>query len=189
MTEEDILYQFEQQKNKHLTYSIILDLAGMLTYMIPFFGEAADLIYAPFYGIAIYSMYKVRLSKTKALLGGVFGTIEELLPFVDIIPTASLMWLYTYKTRRQKTIQTFTNQFVSDRQTVRDALNPQPKRPSFFKRLTNSIVSIFYEAPQKQHEYVDYTEVPSSNDNIVIEQKQIEKLPSGESNINTNDFV
>ena len=95
MNEEQILAEFERQKSKHLTQSIILDLLGMFTFLIPFLGEFLDIIYAPIYGIAIFSMYKLRLGTVTALLGGIGGFAEELLPGLDIIPTASLMWAYT----------------------------------------------------------------------------------------------
>jgi hypothetical protein len=139
--------------------------------MIPFFGELGDFIYAPFYGIAIYSLYKVRLSRGKAALGAVAGAIEEILPFTDIIPTASLMWAYTYKVKRHDTLRKFALQIKGDEETLEDVFNPKPviQKQGLLKRLSSSIISIFYEAPSKQ---------PAE-----LELKQIEISPQNDSEI------
>ena len=39
---------------------------------------------------------------TAGKLAGVFGFIEELLPFVDVIPTFTITWFYTYVIRGGK---------------------------------------------------------------------------------------
>ena len=38
------------------------------------------------------TMYKGTIGK----LAGVFGFIEELVPFIDFVPTFTITWFYTY---------------------------------------------------------------------------------------------
>lgn len=84
-------------KQRNLFLGIILDLIGMLTYLVPFFGEFADTIWAPVSGIILAYMYKGTIGK----IGGVIEFIEELLPFTDFIPTFTLTWIYTYVIKNQ----------------------------------------------------------------------------------------
>jgi hypothetical protein len=74
---------------------ILLDVVGMLSYVVPSFGEWMDIVWAP---ISAY-LFSV-------LLGGVKGTIfvflEEVLPFTDAIPTFTI----TYFLRKKKLLKT-----------------------------------------------------------------------------------
>ena len=73
---------------------ILLDLIGMLSYVVPAMGEWMDIAWAP---ISAY-LFSI-------LLGGAKGTVivflEEVLPFTDIIPTFTI----TYFIRKNKTIE------------------------------------------------------------------------------------
>jgi hypothetical protein len=71
---------------------LLFDGIGMLSYVVPVFGEAIDIIWAPISGILLVLMFKGTVGK----LAGVFGFIEELIPMVDIIPTFTITWFYTY---------------------------------------------------------------------------------------------
>ena len=106
--QNETLKKFELNKNQHLFYSLIIDLCGMMTYLLPLLGEFADLIYAPFSGVAIFVMYK--RYRTRAILGGFGGFIEELLPGTDFIPTATLMWAYTYIVKKDATLEGFAKE-------------------------------------------------------------------------------
>ncbi|MCK6609254.1 MAG: hypothetical protein L6Q46_13290, partial [Flavobacterium sp.] len=57
-----------------------------------------DLFWAPISAILLIVMFKGTAGK----LAGVFGFIEELLPFVDVIPTFTITWFYTYVIRGGK---------------------------------------------------------------------------------------
>lgn len=94
MGEEVIVKPEVKTSNKKakLVLSIIFDLIGMMSYLVPVFGEAVDVIWAPISGLLLMLMYK----GTKGKVAGIIGTIEELIPFIDIIPTFTLTWLYTY---------------------------------------------------------------------------------------------
>ncbi|MBO3097880.1 hypothetical protein [Gelidibacter pelagius] len=71
-------------KNKKLVLGILLDVIGMITFI--------DIIWAPISGILMTKMYAGRKGK----VAGIFSFIEEILPGFDIIPSFTIMWLYTY---------------------------------------------------------------------------------------------
>lgn len=82
---------------KTLNYNLLLkgvlfDLIGMLTMAIPVVGPFLDLAWAPYAAKQMGKMYPGRNGKIASIL--VF--IEEILPFTDIIPSFTLMWVYTY---------------------------------------------------------------------------------------------
>lgn len=79
-------------KNQKLFLSLLLDGIGMISYSVPVFGEFSDLIWAPLSGILLLLMYKGTAGKVAAL----FGTVEEMIPLTDVIPTFTLTWFYTY---------------------------------------------------------------------------------------------
>ena len=81
----------KNDKMSKLFLCLLFDGIGMLSYAVPVFGEAIDFIWAPISGILLMLMFKGTVGK----LAGVFGFIEEL-TFVDIIPTFTITWFYTY---------------------------------------------------------------------------------------------
>lgn len=81
-----------QEKNQKLILGILFDLIGMISYLIPVYAETIDLIWAPISGILLMKMYK----GTTGNVAGIIGFIEEIVPFIDFIPTFTLTWLYTY---------------------------------------------------------------------------------------------
>ena len=74
------------KKYKKLILSIILDVIGFFT-VIPF-----DIIWAPISGYIITKMYK----GNKGKVAGIISFLEEIIPFLDVIPTFTIMWIYTY---------------------------------------------------------------------------------------------
>ena len=80
------------KKKVLLILGVIFDLVGMLTYLLPGFGEGFDFFWAPLSALALFLMYRGK----KGVLGGILGGLEEILPLTDIIPSFTLMWLYTY---------------------------------------------------------------------------------------------
>ena len=92
MTQE-IMTRIETKSNLKigkLILSIIFDLVGMLSYIIPGIAETTDVIWAPISGMLLVAMYKGTTGK----VAGVIGTLEELIPFTDIIPTFTITWFY-----------------------------------------------------------------------------------------------
>lgn len=87
-------------KNKLLIKGIIYDAIGMATYAIPVAGPFLDLLWAPYAAKKMSEMYPGKKGKIASVL--VF--IEEILPGTDIIPTFTLMWLYTFVWSREKSV-------------------------------------------------------------------------------------
>ncbi len=84
-------------RNKLFIKGLIFDLIGMVTIAIPVIGPFLDLIWAPYAAKAMSEMYPGKKGKIASVL--VF--IEEILPVTDIIPTFTLMYLYTHVWKKQ----------------------------------------------------------------------------------------
>lgn len=80
------------RKTQKLFLSILFDLLGMVTFIVPVLGETFDVIWAPIAGFLLNRMYK----GTVGAVGGVIVFVEELMPGLDFIPTFTLTWIYTY---------------------------------------------------------------------------------------------
>lgn len=91
----------KDQKFKLLQRGIIYDLIGMLSIIIPVVGPLFDLIWAPIAARQMRKMYK----GTEGKIASVIVFIEEVLPFTDVVPTFTLMWLYTFVWKKQPTMQ------------------------------------------------------------------------------------
>jgi len=87
----------KDDKYKLLQRGIIYDLVGMISLAIPVIDPFLDLIWAPISARLMRKMYKGSEGKIAAVI--VF--LEEILPVTDIIPSFTLMWLYTYVWRKQ----------------------------------------------------------------------------------------
>merc|ERR1712217_197237 len=68
-----------------LYFCILLDLIGMCSYLILFIGEITDLWWAPMFGFCLHYLFGSTLIST-------LGVVEEILPFTDFVPTATLAW-------------------------------------------------------------------------------------------------
>ena len=99
------MVQFKENKINYLLLSLLFDGIGMISYIIPGVGEAIDVIWAPIAGWLMTKMYKGNAGKA----AGIFATVEELIPGMDIIPTFTLMWIYTFvvsdKGKDKKTVE------------------------------------------------------------------------------------
>ncbi|WP_191859500.1 hypothetical protein [Hanstruepera ponticola] len=71
-------------KSKKLALSILFDAIGIVTFV--------DIIWAPLSAYLMTKMYKGNSGKA----AGAISFIEEIIPGLDIIPTFTIMWLYTY---------------------------------------------------------------------------------------------
>lgn len=85
-------------KNKKLIKSLVYDAVGMATMAIPVVGPFLDMAWAP---IAARKMSKMYPGK-KGRLASALVFLEEILPFTDVIPTFTLMWVYTYVFQKQQ---------------------------------------------------------------------------------------
>lgn len=82
----------KDKKLKYLILGILLDLVGMSSLLLPGLGDMLDVVWAPFAGWLMTRMYKGKAGKA----AGVITFVEELVPGLDVIPTFTIMWLYTY---------------------------------------------------------------------------------------------
>ena len=87
-------------KYKKLALSILLDAMGFVSFFIPGVGEFTDVVWAP---IAAYVMTKLYKGKTGKIAAAI-AFIEEVMPGLDVIPTFTLMWLYSYVFKSKETI-------------------------------------------------------------------------------------
>ncbi len=87
-------------KNKYtlLFLSVLFDIIGMLSFVLPGVGEFSDIIWAPLASYLIYKMYQGTAGK----IGGLVTFVDEILPGLDVIPTFTLLWVYTYFIKREK---------------------------------------------------------------------------------------
>ncbi|WP_339660837.1 hypothetical protein [uncultured Polaribacter sp.] len=79
------------KKYKKLILSIVLDAIGFIT-IIPF-----DIFWAPVSGFIMTKMYK----GNKGKIAGFISFSEEIIPGIDVIPTFTIMWIYTYVIKKE----------------------------------------------------------------------------------------
>ena len=79
-------------KNRNLILGLLFDGIGMVSFSIPLLGEFSDVIWAPIAGFLMTWMYKGNIGK----IAGIITFLEEIIPFVDVIPSFTLTWIYTY---------------------------------------------------------------------------------------------
>ncbi|WP_445749533.1 hypothetical protein [Polaribacter sp.] len=73
------------KKYQKLILSIGLDLVGLIP--IPFI----DVVWAPISAFIMTKMY----AGAKGKIAGLISFIEEIIPFSDVIPTFTILWIYT----------------------------------------------------------------------------------------------
>ena len=96
---EEVLDEKEPPNNKfrNLALGLLFDGIGMLSFTIPVIGEFSDVVWAPIAGFLMIRMYKGNAGK----IAGIFAFLEEILPFTDIIPSFTMMWIYTYYLKKK----------------------------------------------------------------------------------------
>lgn len=81
-------------KSKRLYYGLLCDALGMVSLVFPPF----DFIWAPLSAYIMTRLYKGREGKVAAVI----SFVEEALPWVDIVPSFTLMLMYTYFYKRNR---------------------------------------------------------------------------------------
>ncbi len=84
--------EHKNKKIRNLLLGLLFDAIGMLSFAIPGIGEFSDVIWAPVAAWLMTRMYKGKAGQA----AGAIAFVEELVPGTDIIPTFTIMWLYTY---------------------------------------------------------------------------------------------
>lgn len=92
----------KDKKYKHLFLGLLFDAIGMLSFALPFIGEFSDVLWAPLAGWLMTRMYKGKIGQA----AGVVAFVEEIIPGLDIIPTFTIMWVYTYMIKKGETKRT-----------------------------------------------------------------------------------
>ncbi|QDO95076.1 hypothetical protein FNB79_14215 [Formosa sediminum] len=77
---------------KKLALCLLLDAVGYVSFAIPGIGEFSDIIWAPASAWIMTKLYRGQQGKIAAGI----SFLEEAMPGLDIIPTFTLMWIYTY---------------------------------------------------------------------------------------------
>ena len=96
----------EQKDNKirNLFLGLLFDAIGMASFILPGIGDFSDIIWAPLAGWLMTRMYKGKAGQA----AGLVTFVEELIPGLDVVPTFTIMWVYTYvikRTDESKTIK------------------------------------------------------------------------------------
>ena len=76
------------KKYQKLIFGLICDLLGYVSFIFPPF----DFVWAPLSGYLMTKLYEGKKGK----IAGFIVFVEEALPFLDVVPTFTLMWVYTY---------------------------------------------------------------------------------------------
>ena len=85
-------------KKKLLIKGLVYDAIGMASGAVPLVGGFLDLLWAPYAAKKMSTMYPGKKGK----LASAIVFLEEILPFSDIIPTFTLMWLYTFVWQKEE---------------------------------------------------------------------------------------
>lgn len=101
---DNVSQSFNEKKRKDLMKSLAIDALGMATYLVPALGEAADIVIAPIVSILIYAVHRTTF-------GAIAGFLEEIIPFTDIIPSATIIWVYRYFWKKEDTFNEFMEKF------------------------------------------------------------------------------
>ena len=84
--------KLKDKKIKNLLLGLLFDAIGMLSFVIPGIGEFSDIIWGPLAAWLMTRMYKGKIGQA----AGLVTFVEELIPGLDVIPSFTIMWLYTY---------------------------------------------------------------------------------------------
>ncbi|MGO1585542.1 MAG: hypothetical protein ACTHXJ_06165 [Mesonia sp.] len=79
-------------KYQQLLKALLFDGIGMLSMAIPVVGPFLDILWAPYAAKKMSEMYPGKKGK----IASVIVFIEEVLPYTDIVPSFTIMWVYAY---------------------------------------------------------------------------------------------
>lgn len=118
---DQILRKFEERKKFDLIASLAIDAVGMASFALPALAEVSDVVLAPILSILIFAVHRTTF-------GAIAGFIEEIIPFTDIIPTATLIWLYRYVLNGDKTMRDFAGKSDKKKKIIEDVLNEKTSK-------------------------------------------------------------
>lgn len=82
----------KDKRLRNLLLGLLFDAIGMASYLLPGLGDLLDVIWAPLAGWLMTRMYKSKVGQ----IAGIVTFVEELIPWVDVVPTFTIMWVYEY---------------------------------------------------------------------------------------------
>lgn len=82
----------KDDKIQKLLLGLLFDAIGMASYLLLGIGDVLDVFWAPLAGWLMTRMYKGKIGQA----AGIITFVEELIPGLDVIPTFTIMWVYTY---------------------------------------------------------------------------------------------
>lgn len=103
---------YQQEKSSKLMLSILMDAAGMATFLVPGIAEFADLAWAPIAAVTNFLMFR----GATGIAGGAGTFLEELLPGTDWIPSFTITWGMKYIVRENQTIEEFVKRHKEKKQ-------------------------------------------------------------------------
>lgn len=83
--------QLPKDKWRRLGVSLSIDSVGSFSYLLPFVGEAFDVVWAPTQTVLIMALYQ-HVSPNMSYV----SFAEEILPFMDVLPSATTGWLMEF---------------------------------------------------------------------------------------------
>ena len=92
---------FELGRWSELVGSIVIDIIGVISYLVLGIGESIDLGTAPLNVWWVYAMLD-DVEEPEPYVAEVFSAaagFEELAPFIDVVPSATLAWVYKWYLR------------------------------------------------------------------------------------------
>lgn len=87
---------FKKHRKQLLYLCLLIDALGMLSYIIPVIGEWTDVAMSVLTALAIFKSFG-------SVGWAAFGFLEEILPFTDVIPSATITWFYVFTLRKKET--------------------------------------------------------------------------------------
>lgn len=75
-----------------LAVAVSLDAIGSSSYLLPGLGEASDLVWGPTQAMIVKALYEGDVPPYAHYI----SAVEEILPFTDVLPSATLLWLRAY---------------------------------------------------------------------------------------------
>jgi hypothetical protein len=126
---QELKKKFESEKQFKLFIAIGIDIMGCMSYIIPGIGELFDAFLAPLSAILVYIFFK------KKLKWAAFNFIEEIIPGIDIIPSATIAWYSMY---------------VKDQEaTILEMVQEEQKKEAAFQKATGEKKSISTDMEEK----------------------------------------
>ncbi|CAB9516576.1 expressed unknown protein [Seminavis robusta] len=83
--------QLPKTRWRRLGVSLTIDGVGSFSYLLPFLGEAFDVVWAPAQTVLIMALYQ-HVSPNMSYV----SFAEEMLPFLDVLPSATSGWLMEF---------------------------------------------------------------------------------------------